>query len=432
MPKIVRDYQGQESNVLLQKIDKNEISQRATPPVDAEAESTVRGIINDISKRGEDALYEYSVKFGDVEKGAPLIIPREKLKEAAASISKEDAALLKRTASRIEAFARAQMSSVHEMAIPIPGGKAGHRIAPVERACCYAPGGRFPLPSSVLMTAITARVAGVGEVWVTSPRPVPITLAAAYYSGADGFAAVGGAQAVAAFAYGAGKIPACDIIVGPGNKYVTAAKKLVSGHVAIDMLAGPSELTVLADDTANPATVAADLLAQAEHDVVAVPILVTTSEGLIDKVNGELESQLAELTTFETASESLKNGFAVHVESVEEGVAICNQLGPEHLEILTADAAAVAKKCNNYGGLFIGEGTAEVFGDYGAGPNHTLPTGGTSRYTGGLSVFDFLRIRTWIEISDDVSAQTLVKDAARLAELEGLDGHRRSALRRQK
>ncbi|MBN2525765.1 MAG: histidinol dehydrogenase [Deltaproteobacteria bacterium] len=417
--------------MLLQRVDKNDVGSRTIPPVDAEAESTVRGIINDICKRGEDALYEYSVKFGDIAKGDPLIIPREQLKDAVHQISKADAELLKRTAARIETFAKAQLNSIHEMAIPIPGGKAGHRIAAVDRACCYAPGGRFPLPSSVLMTAITARVAGVNDVWVTSPKPVPVTLAAAYYAGADGFAAVGGAQAIAAFAYGAGQIPACDIIVGPGNKYVTAAKKLVSGHVAIDMLAGPSELTVLADHTASAKTVAADLLAQAEHDVVAVPILVTTSERLIDEVNDELMLQLSELTTADTAGESLNNGFAVLVDTLDEGAAICNQLGPEHLEIIAEDAAVVAKKCNNYGGLFIGEGTAEVLGDYGAGPNHTLPTGGTSRYTGGLSVFDFLRIRTWIEITDTKAALTLVEDSARLAELEGLDGHRKSALRRK-
>ncbi|MBN2343691.1 MAG: histidinol dehydrogenase [Deltaproteobacteria bacterium] len=418
--------------MLLQKIEKSEIGARNALAVDAEAENTVRGIINDVCKRGIDALYEYSVKFGDIEKGASVVIPKEQLKEAAHQIPKEDAALLKRTAARIETFARAQLNSVHELAVPIPGGKAGHKIAPVERACCYAPGGRFPLPSSVLMTAVTAKVAGVSEVWVTSPKPVPVTLAAAYYAGADGFAAVGGAQAVAAFAYGAGDIPACDIIVGPGNKYVTAAKKLVSGHVAIDMLAGPSELTVLADASADAAVIAADLLAQAEHDVVAVPILVTTSDDLIDRVNIELESQLEVLSTAETATESLKNGFAIHVDSIDEGTSICNRLGPEHLEILTADAATVAKKCTNYGGLFIGQGTAEVLGDYGAGPNHTLPTGGTSRYTGGLSVFDFLRIRTWIEITNKDAAQPLVEDAARLAQLEGLEGHMKSALKRKK
>lgn len=418
--------------MLLQILDKNELGSRTTQPVDAEAENTVRGIINDVCKRGQDALYEYSVKFGDIEKGSSVLISKEKLKEAAQSIPKEDAALLKRTAARIETFARAQLNSIHEMAIPIPGGKAGHKIAPVEKACCYAPGGRFPLPSSVLMTAITARVAGVQEVWVTSPKPVPITLAAAYFAGVDGFAAVGGAQAIAAFTYGAGEIPACDIIVGPGNKYVTAAKKLVSGNVAIDMLAGPSELTVLADETSDENTIAADLLAQAEHDVVAVPVLITTSATLIAKVNAALEQQLAELATADTASESLKNGFAVLVDSIEEGAAICNQIGPEHLEVLTRSAANDAKMCKNYGGLFIGEGTAEVLGDYGAGPNHTLPTGGTSRYTGGLSVFDFLRIRTWIEISDCDRALPLVEDAARLAELEGLEGHKKSALRRKK
>jgi len=280
------------------------------------------------------------------------------------------------------------------------------------------------------MTAVTARAAGVPSVWVTSPRPVPVTLAAAYIAGADGFVAAGGAQAVAAFAFGAGDVPACDVIVGPGNRYVTAAKKLVSGHVAIDMLAGPSELTVLADDTADPETVAADLLAQAEHDVVAVPVLVSDSRSLIDRVNREIERQLQVLDTRATATLSLQKGFAVLVRDVEEGVRICDQLAPEHLEIMTAAADEVAARCRHYGGLFIGGGTAEVLGDYGAGPNHTLPTGGTARYTGGLSVLHFLRVRTWIRISDPAGAEVLVRDAARLAELEGLKGHARSARRR--
>ncbi|MBN2802035.1 MAG: histidinol dehydrogenase [Deltaproteobacteria bacterium] len=415
---------------MLTIIDKNEIETRIPGPVDDEAEKIAAGIISDVKKRGEDALYEYCVKFGDIEKGDSLIIPRSELEKAAGEIPSDHLELLKKTAKRVEIFAQAQRNSIKDALVAIPGGFAGHQVAPVERACCYAPGGRFPLPSSVIMTAVTAKVAGVKEIYVASPKPVPLTLAAAFVSGADYLVAAGGAQAIAAFAYGAGDIPVCDVIVGPGNRFVTAAKKLVFGNVSIDMLAGPSELTVLADKTASPDVIAADLLAQAEHDVVAVPVLVTDSKELIDAVNLELKIQLEQLKTFETASKSLENGFAVLVDSIEEGIDICDRLAPEHLEVFTVNAKSVAEKCNNYGGLFIGQGSAEVLGDYGAGPNHTLPTGGTARYTGGLSVFNFLRIRTWIRIDDSSKAKDLVSDCAKLAELEGLDGHAKSALKR--
>jgi phosphoribosyl-ATP pyrophosphohydrolase/phosphoribosyl-AMP cyclohydrolase/histidinol dehydrogenase len=343
-------------------------------------------------------------------------------------VGAEDLELLQRTAERIERFAKAQINSLEAMEVPIPGGKAGQVIAPVQRAGCYAPGGRFPLPSSVLMTAVTARAANVKEVWVASPRPLPITLAAAAVAGVDGFLCVGGAQAVAALAYGAGPVPACDTIVGPGNRFVTAAKQLVFGRVSIDMLAGPSELTVLADATANPAVIAADLLAQAEHDPDAVPILVSLDSALIDAVNANLETQLKSLSTSDTAGASLRrNGFAVLAENLEAAVKICDRLAPEHLELQVANATQVADLCTHYGGLFIGDQAAEVLGDYGAGPNHTLPTGGTARHSGGLSVFDFLRIRTWINIEDPSNSGALLEDAKRLADLEGLAGHANAA-----
>jgi phosphoribosyl-ATP pyrophosphohydrolase/phosphoribosyl-AMP cyclohydrolase/histidinol dehydrogenase len=265
-------------------------------------------------------------------------------------------------------------------------------------------------------------------VWVASPRPLPITLAAAAVAGVDGFLCVGGAQAVAALAYGAGPVPACDTIVGPGNRFVTAAKQLVFGRVSIDMLAGPSELTVLADATANPAVIAADLLAQAEHDPDAVPILVSLDSALIDAVNANLETQLKSLSTSDTADAALRrNGFAVLAENLEAAVKICDRLAPEHLELQVANATQVADLCTHYGGLFIGDQAAEVLGDYGAGPNHTLPTGGTARHSGGLSVFDFLRIRTWINIEDPSKSGPLLEDAKRLADLEGLAGHANAA-----
>jgi phosphoribosyl-ATP pyrophosphohydrolase/phosphoribosyl-AMP cyclohydrolase/histidinol dehydrogenase len=280
------------------------------------------------------------------------------------------------------------------------------------------------------MTAVTARAAGVGEVWVASPRPAQITLAAAAVAGADGLLAVGGAHAIAALAYGIGGPPTCDVVVGPGNRWVTAAKKVVAGDVGIDMLAGPSELVVLADASADPEVVAADLLAQAEHDPEALPVLVTTDAALADAVDHALRSQLEDLPTRDIAVAALGNGFAVVAGTLEEALAVCDRLAPEHLQVLTRDAEEVARRLAHYGGLFIGGASAEVFGDYGIGPNHTLPTGGVARFKGGLSVFDFLRIRTWLRMDHGADAAAAARDAAALARLEGLEAHARAAERR--
>ncbi len=250
------------------------------------------------------------------------------------------------------------------------------------------------------MTAVTARVAGVDNVIVASPRPALVTLAAAAVAGADAVLAVGGAHAIAALAYGIDGFDPCDVVVGPGNRWVTAAKQVVSGRVGIDMLAGPSELVVLADETVDPATVAADLLAQAEHDPDALPVLVTTSETLAKAVEAEIENQLTGLPTREVAEVALAGGFITVVPDLESAIAVCDQLAPEHLQVMTKESEKVAATLDHWGGLFIGSGSAEVFGDYGSGPNHTLPTGGVARYRGGLSVLDFLRVRTWLEIDD--------------------------------
>ena len=306
------------------------------------------------------------------------------------------------------------------------GGRAGHDWIAVERAGVYAPGGRYPLPSSVLMGVVPARTAGVESVWVASPRPRPITLAAAAVAGADGLLSVGGAHAIAALAFGT-LVPAVDLIVGPGNRWVTAAKKHVFGEVGIDGLAGPSELVVIADAEADPRTVADDLIAQAEHDTDAVPILVSTSAETIAAVDAALAKALATLPTADTAAEALRsNGRACLVESLERAAEITDRLAPEHLELCVEDAPALAERVRAYGGLFVGAASAEVFGDYGAGPNHVLPTGGSARFQAGLSVGTFLRASTWLA----AGGPALAGDAARLARLEGLEGHARSALRR--
>jgi phosphoribosyl-ATP pyrophosphohydrolase/phosphoribosyl-AMP cyclohydrolase/histidinol dehydrogenase len=303
---------------------------------------------------------------------------------------------------------------------------------PVMRAGCYAPGGRYPLPSTVLMTAITARVAGVAQVIVASPKPSRLVLAAAAVAGADAVLAAGGAHAIAALAYGAGPVPVCDVVVGPGNRYVTAAKHLVSGTVGIDTLAGPSELVVFADANADPQLIAADLLAQAEHDTDAIPLLITTDATLPVRVNEELRRQIADLPTSQVAGVALINGGVICVSSVEEGVAACEAIAPEHLELhlTAATLATVTPRLHNYGTMFVGSMAGEVLGDYGAGPNHVLPTGGAARRTGGLSVLAFLRLRTWLRIDDAGPARELAEDSAWFARAEGLEGHARSAERR--
>jgi phosphoribosyl-ATP pyrophosphohydrolase/phosphoribosyl-AMP cyclohydrolase/histidinol dehydrogenase len=415
---------------LLARLTPDALPERGSGAVDDATIAAARLIVDDVRARGEEALRAHAERLGDVVAGAPLVIDRAGLEAAWQALPEADRELLARTAARIRTFAEAQRASLRDAVIHVPGGQAGHTVSPLAKAGCYAPGGRFPLPSSVLMTVVTARAAGVEEVWVASPRPAPITLAAAHVAGADGLLAVGGAQAVAALTYGAGVVPACDIVVGPGNRWVTAAKKIVSGDVAIDMLAGPSELVVLADETADADIIAADLLAQAEHDPDAVPILVTTDPTLADRVDAALASQLETLSTAATARAALTNGAAVVAPDLDAAILAVNRLAPEHLEVMIADPWSVAARLQHYGGLFLGTNAAEVLGDYGAGPNHVLPTGRTARYTGGLSVMDFLRVRTWLEVTDRQAARELVLDAAALARHEGLEAHARAAEKR--
>eukprot|EP01064_Diplonema_japonicum_P003382 TRINITY_DN1218_c0_g2_i1.p1 TRINITY_DN1218_c0_g2~~TRINITY_DN1218_c0_g2_i1.p1 ORF type:complete len:429 (+),score=100.89 TRINITY_DN1218_c0_g2_i1:23-1288(+) len=414
------------SEPTLRIITASEIPSDCAEPVDPKALQQAQAIVDDIKKGGDAKAREWGVKLGDIKEGDSLTASREEMKAAYDAVDSSTKEVLERMAGRIKKFADAQRNSIQDMTMDIPGGKAGHKVAPVESAGCYAPGGRYPLPSSAMMTSITARAAGVKNVTVASPRPSDITLASAYIAGADSFIKVGGAIAITMFAEGM-HCPPCDVIVGPGNKWVTAAKSIVQGKCAIDMLAGPSEVLVICDDTCDAKVVAADLLAQAEHDVESRPILITTSKDVVTKVNEELVKQLNVLPTKDTAREAVKKGFAVIVDSMQEAVKISDAIGPEHLEIQTENSQEVADMCDCYGGLFIGKSAAEVLGDYGAGPNHVLPTGGTARYTGGLSVFNFLRIRTWMNITDPSASQQLVTDSVCVARLEGLEGHARAA-----
>lgn len=420
---------------LLKVVAPSDVRKLSLDPVDDTTRAQAAEILADVRENGEAGLRRRALALKDIEsEDTALVVSAAELKASFDALPAEQQALLQRSADRIRSFALAQRSSIREVEAPVPGGMAGQSIAPVAVAGCYAPGGRYPLPSSVLMTAVTARVAGVELVVVASPRPTEVTLAAAHVAGADMLLRVGGAQAIGAMAYGIQsdseqtRVPACDVIVGPGNRWVTAAKQMVSGRVAIDMLAGPSECLVLADATADPAVIAADLLAQAEHDTDALPILVVVQDKtMADRVNVELEKQLETLTTAEVARVAVSKGFAVTLPTLDEAIEMCDMLAPEHLEVMTVDAEAVGKRLKNYGGLFVGARSAEVFGDYAAGPNHVLPTSGTARYTGGLSVFTFLRMRTWLRIDDAEASQGLVRDAVQLARLEGLEGHARSA-----
>ncbi|MFN3199740.1 MAG: histidinol dehydrogenase [Bradymonadia bacterium] len=418
----------------LRRLSPRQVPQLRRDPVDGPTLSKAREIVDTVRAEGLSALQDYAQRYGDWSPGDPLWFGPEDMASAFFALPVEKQQVLTRTADRIKAFAEAQHAGLKAIEAPIPGGVAGVRFDPVERAGCYAPGGRFPLPSSVLMTAIPARVAGVDTVWVASPRPAPETLAAAHAAGADALLAVGGAQAIAALAFGAGPVPACDAVVGPGNIWVTAAKQIAAGRVAIDMLAGPSELVVLADAGADPDRVAADLLAQAEHDPDALPVLIALDPMLLSQVDRALSQQLADLSTADIARQALDKGFAVAVGDLAEGVALCDRMAPEHLA-LHLDEPVLTEAANtlsHYGALFVGGDAAEALGDYGIGPNHVLPTGGTARSYGGLSVMTFLRARTWMRVDDVSAAQGAVSDAVALARMEGLEAHARSAALRLK
>ena len=410
----------------LKLVASEELTRSRRRPVDAETLRQATAIVEDVRARGETALREHSERLGDVHPGATLLLDREALGDALETMTAEESDLLDRVAHRIRRFAEAQRGTLSDLDIKIPGGRAGHHWLPVASAGAYAPGGRHPLPSSVLMTVIPARVAGVKTVWVASPRPTPVTLAAAAVAGADGLLAVGGAQAIASLAFGT-LTPACDLVVGPGNRWVTAAKKHLYGEIGIDGLAGPSEIVVISDGEADPDLVAADLLAQAEHDADAVPMLITTSSELADRVEDAMTSQLSDLPTAPTARAALDGGFCAVVANLDEAVKLSEHIGPEHLALHVADANALSEILTHYGSMFVGSSSAEAYGDYGVGPNHVLPTGGGARFQSGLSVATFLKTPTWLELEDP---SVIAADSARLARIEGLEAHAIAAERR--
>ena len=412
---------------LLQRRTVRELLAASAAPMHPDILEAAAAIVREVRERGADALREYAHRFDGLTPETPLVIGQEELTNALRNLEPHVRERLTRIANRIRTFAEGQRQALSTFEMEVPGAMAGHTIAPVQRAGCYAPGGRYPLPSSILMTAMTARAAGVKEVWVACSRRDPVMLACAALAAADGFLGVGGAQAVAALAYGAEGVPACDLIVGPGNAYASAAKRVVFGDVGIDAIAGPSELVIVADASADAERIAADLLAQAEHDPMAIPVLVSVSDRVVDAVNAELEAQLRILPTAGVARLALANGGAVVVHDESEAIDCCDELAPEHLHLQTASAMEIAPRFSNYGALFIGSDSAEVLGDYGAGPNHVLPTGRASRFSGGLSVFTFLRVRTWLRVDAEHDSAPLYDDTAWLARIEGLEAHARAA-----
>ncbi|MDD5017512.1 MAG: histidinol dehydrogenase [Eubacteriales bacterium] len=392
--------------------------------------TAVRGIIADVKHIGDAALFKYTKKFDGFDiNERNLRVTRDEIGAAYKEVSSELLDTIRKSAANITAFHKMQKRDGFE--IKSGGAVTGQLILPVERAGVYVPGGKAAYPSSVLMNIIPAKIAGVPEIVMVTPpdkagRIEPLTLVAADIAGADMILKIGGAQAVAALAYGTNSVPKADVITGPGNAYVAAAKREVFGQAGIDMIAGPSEVLIIADGNANPKYIAADFLSQAEHDEKAAGVLLTPCESLAKKAAEEIERQLALLPRYDIAARSVADfGTIVVTASLDEAFDIANELAPEHLEILTDVPWKKLGKVKNAGAVFLGEYTPEPLGDYFAGPNHVLPTSGTARFSSALSVDDFVKKTNYV-CYDRQSLKGCYNDIVRFAEAEGLDAHARS------
>ncbi|MGA1865797.1 MAG: histidinol dehydrogenase [bacterium] len=407
-----------------------EFKQRASLD-DEIIEAGVREVINNVRHKGDQALLSYTEKFDGVcLENKDLTVDRSEIENAYRNISGEGVNAIKFAIDKITAYHSRQRRNTWIQ--PGPEGEIlGQMITPLQRVGIYVPGGKAPYPSSVLMCAIPAKIAGVDEIYCVSPPQSnkglnPYILAAADMVGVKKIYKMGGAQAVAALAFGTETIPKVDKIVGPGNIYVTMAKKLVFGHVNIDMLAGPSEILIVADETAPPQFIAADLLSQAEHDERASSILITVSSLLIDSVNKEIETQMNYLERKETCRLSLTNyGLMILVKDMEQAIDLANQIGPEHLELALKDPLPWLGKVRNAGSVFMGYFTPEPVGDYIAGPNHVLPTGGTARFFSALGVDDFTK-RSGVSFYSQKCLKEMGEKAIILAGIEGLNAHAKS------
>lgn len=394
----------------------------------------VAEIIRNVRENGDSAILEYNTRF-DGNARTDFRVSPEELKAAYEAVPQQSLKDMREAAAHIRAFARAQKDCMAPLDnfSTIPGAVLGHRIIPVTSCCCYVPGGGYPLYSSALMLIIPAKTAGVGRVAACAPAAKgskcinPMTLAAMDIAGADEIYVMGGAHSIAAFSYGTRQISPVDMIVGPGNQYVAEAKRQCYGQVGIDFVAGPSEVLVIADKTANAAIIAADLLAQSEHDKLAKGILVTTDRELGLSVLKAVETELETIETAPIARASWESyGEIVLADSLPEAVKLANEYAPEHLEVIVEDADSVLDQLHNFGSLFIGQETGEVFGDYASGTNHTLPTVRASRYTGGVWVGTFLKTCTY-QRYDRPAMKKTAPLVSRMARGEGLIAHARAA-----
>jgi histidinol dehydrogenase len=389
----------------------------------------VEAIIRQVRQQGDSAIYELAQRFGDsLQPTDAMALSAERWQEACERVSPRHRETLELAARNIRQFAQAWVEALPKtLTVPFEAGyQAGYRFQAVEAVACYVPGGRYPLASTALMTALPARVAGVAKVYVCCPNPSDEVLLAAKLAGADAVFTIGGAQAIAAFAYGTESIPAVDMIVGPGNAYVAEAKRQLQGQVGIDMLAGPSEVVVVADASANPEWVAADLLAQAEHDPDARGILLTLAPELVVPVKEALERLAKDWRLPDYVLEqALPNSAIVTCASFEEALMLSDALAPEHLQLHLGNAASVAQRFQHFGTLFIGPDAPVPYGDYLAGPNHTLPTQRNARFSGGLSPLTFLQVRQWLEVAKPNAV--LSRHTQTFAELEGLTAHAQAA-----
>ena len=405
-----------------------------TSPLQA-VEEPVREILENVRKKGDEALFAYTKKF-DGASLTDLLVSKEEIKEAIAATDKKLLAVIRKAAARIRAFHEKQVRTGFIINNE-KGIVTGQKILPLEKVGLYVPGGTAAYPSTVLMDAIPAKIAGCGTVVMVTPpgkdgRIAPVILAAASVAGVDRIYKIGGAQAVAALAYGTESVPKVDKIVGPGNAYVAEAKKQVNGTVAIDMIAGPSEILIVAESGSDPRVLAADLLSQAEHDKNASAVLVTTDMTLAKETSKELEKQIPRLLRSEIARASIdRNGKIIVTETLGEAIDISNELAPEHLELFLDAPFDHLDSVKNAGSIFLGKNCPEALGDYMAGPNHTLPTSGTARFYSPLSVDDFVKKMQYTYFTEEALGD-LAKDVAAFARAEGLTGHAESALIRGK
>ncbi|MGW8312278.1 MAG: histidinol dehydrogenase [Desulfuromonadales bacterium] len=405
------------------------ISERAEA-VPAGVVETVQEILADIRVRGDVALCDYTERFDRLKlDAATLEVSKAELNQALSEVDRDALAALQLAADRIADFHRKQLEETW-LADDEPDIRLGQMVTPLERVGIYVPGGKASYPSSVLMNAVPARVAGVGEIIMVVPMPDgvinPHVLAAAQIAGVDRIFKIGGAQAVAALAYGTATVPRVDKITGPGNIYVATAKRLVFGTVDIDMIAGPSEILVINDGSGHPAHVAADLLSQAEHDELAAAILITTDERFGQRVSRELENQLAQLSRSDIARQSIDSfGAIIIARDLDEAARFSNLIAPEHLELAVSDPFDLLAQIRHAGAIFLGHHTPEAAGDYLAGPNHTLPTGGTARFFSPLGTGDFVKKSSLISFTAE-GLERLGESIVKIAELEGLQAHARS------